>query len=62
MTNYTILVHEKGKDGFRVIGHADANTPKQAVEAMLGGTNNSVTEGIDGRYLHRECAYSTSSR
>jgi len=36
MTNYTVLVHEKGKDGFTVAGTADANTPKQAVEHVLG--------------------------
>lgn len=36
MTNYTVLVHEKGKDGFEVAGTADANTPKQAQEIVLG--------------------------
>lgn len=36
MTNYTVLVHEKGKDGFIEAGHADGNTPKQAVELVLG--------------------------
>ena len=43
MTNYTVLVHEKGADGYKVVGHADANTPKQAVEITL--STKSLSEG-----------------
>jgi len=44
MTNYTVLVKDKGAPGFRVIGNADANTPKGAVEIVLQ-KNTSTTEG-----------------
>ena len=47
MTNYTVLVQEKGKDGFSIAGTADANTPKQAVEQVLGKSAN-YTEGRVG--------------
>ena len=50
MTNYTVLVHGKGTDGFVIAGTADANTPKQAVEQVLGKTNATIgyTEGRVG--------------
>jgi hypothetical protein len=47
MTQYTVLVHEKGKEGFVVAGTAEANTPKQAVEQVLGKSAN-YTEGRVG--------------
>lgn len=47
MTNYTVLVHGKGTDGFVIAGTADANTPKAAVEQVLGKTSN-FTEGRVG--------------
>jgi hypothetical protein len=45
MTQYTVLVHEKGTDGFRFINNAEASNAKQAVEQVLNGSK-SLTEGI----------------
>jgi hypothetical protein len=48
MTNYTVLVQGKGTDGFVIAGTADANTPKQAVEQVLGKNSARFEEGRVG--------------
>lgn len=43
MTNYTVLVQERGADGYKVVGRADAATAKAAVEIAL--TTEGMKEG-----------------